>query len=93
MSQKQIRKPLIAAALMGLIAVAETGPFVVRNLLSAFLMFSALFGALGITVLASLLIGEGVARCFQLLAACAASFHLPKQPAVADPVMPGIGRS
>jgi hypothetical protein len=93
MSQKRIRKPFIAAGLMGLIAVAGMGPFVVRNLLAAFLMFCTLFGALGITVLASLLIGKGVVRCFDLLVACATSFHLRQQPSVADSFMPRVSKT
>jgi hypothetical protein len=67
MNQKRIQKPLVAGGVIGLIAIAGTSLFVVRNLLAAFLMFAALFGALGITVLASFLIGEGVTRCFELL--------------------------
>jgi len=93
MNQKPIEKPLLAGGLMGLIAVAGTGLFVVRNLLAAFLMFTALLGTLGITALVSFLICEGVVRCFELLVACAVSFHLRQRPFVADPVMPGIGKS
>jgi hypothetical protein len=70
MSQKRIQKPFIAGGVIGLIAVAGTGLFVVRDLLAAFLLFCVLFGVvlgvLGITVLVSFLLGEGVVRCFDL---------------------------
>ena len=63
MSRKRIQRSLIAAGVIGLIAVAETGPFVVRDLLAAFLLFCALFGVLcgvvGRIVLGSFLLGEG----------------------------------
>jgi hypothetical protein len=94
MSPKQIMKPLIAAGVIGLIAVAGTGLFVVRDLLAAFLLFCVLFGVLGITVLGSFLLGEGVMRCFELYVARAASFRLRRPvPPVAGPLMHGIGKS
>jgi hypothetical protein len=40
----------------------------VRELLAAFLLFCVLLGILGITVLGFFLLGEGGARCFDLLA-------------------------
>jgi hypothetical protein len=71
MSRKRIQKTLIAGALIGMIVVAGTALFVVRDLLAAFLLFcvlfGVLFGALGITVLASFLFGEGVVHSFDLL--------------------------
>jgi hypothetical protein len=83
MSRKRIQKPLIAAGVIGLIAVAGAGLFVVRDLLAAYLLFSVmfclLFAVLGITVLGSFLLGEGVVRCFDLLATSVASFRL-RQP-------------
>jgi hypothetical protein len=98
MSRKRIQKPLIAGGVIGLIAVAGTGPFVVRDLLAAFLLFCALFCVLfcvlGITVLGSFLLGEGVVRCSDLLVTSVASFRLRQPvPSVAGPLTPGIGKS
>jgi hypothetical protein len=67
MSWKRIQNPLIVGGAIGLIAIAGTGHFVVRELLAAFLFFCAFFGLLGITVLGSFLLGEGVMRCLNLL--------------------------
>lgn len=82
-SRKRIQKPLIAGGVIGLIAVVGTGPFVVRDLLAAFVLFCVLFcvifGVLGITVLGFFLLGEGVVRCFDLLVTSVASFRL-RQP-------------
>jgi hypothetical protein len=98
MSRKRIQKPLIAGGIIGLIAVAGTGQFVVRDLLAAFLLFFVLFcvllGVLGLTVLGSFLLGEGVGRCFDLLVTSVASFRLRQPiPSVADPPTRGIGKS
>jgi hypothetical protein len=77
------RKRILAGGLIGLIAVAGTGLFVVRDLLAGFLLFcvlfGVLFGVLGITILGSFLLGEGVVRCFDLLETSVASFRL-RQP-------------
>ena len=98
MSRKRLQKPLIAGGVIGLIAVAGTGPFVVRDLLAAFLLFCVLFcvllGGLGITVLGSFLLGEGVVRCFDLLVTSVDSFGLRQPvPSVAGPLTRGIGKS
>ena len=98
MSRKRIQKPLVAAGVIGLIAVAGTGPFAVRDLLAAFLLFCVFFcvllGVLGLTVLGCFLLGEGVVRCFDLLVTCVASFRLRQPiPSVAGPVTRGIGKS
>jgi hypothetical protein len=90
-------KRILAGGLIGLIAVAGTGLFVVRDLLAAFLvfcvLFGILFGALGITVLASFLFGEGVVRCFDLLVT-SMSFRLRQPiPSVVSPIPHGIGKS
>jgi hypothetical protein len=83
MNQKRIQKPLLAGGIMALLAVAGTGLFVVRDVLAAFLLFCVLLGVLlsvlGISVLVSFLFGEGVVRCFDLLATSVASFRL-RQP-------------
>ena len=79
MSRKRTQKVLIAGCLIGLIAVAGAGPFVVRDLLAAFVMFCVLFGGLGLIVLATFLVGEGVVRCFELFARGAAFFRF-RQP-------------
>jgi hypothetical protein len=98
MSQKRIQKPLIAGGVIGLIAVAGMGQFVVRDLLAAFLFFCVFFcvllGVLGITVLGCFLLGEGVVRCFDLLVTSVASFRL-RQPifSVVSPIPRGIGES
>jgi hypothetical protein len=94
MSWKRIQKLLVAGGLIALIAVAGTELYVVRDLLAAFLIFCTLLGALGITVLVSYLLGEGVVRCFGLLVACAGSFRL-RQPvrSVVGPLAHGIGKS
>jgi hypothetical protein len=60
MSRKRIQKSLITRGAVGLIAIAETGQFIVREVLAAFLLFCVLFGLLGITVLGSVFIGGGV---------------------------------
>ena len=93
-----MQKPLIAGGIIGLIAVAGTGPFVVRDLLAAFLLFCVFFcvllGVLGITVLVSFLLGERVGRCFDLVVASVASFRLRQPlPSVAGPLTRGIGKS
>lgn len=79
MSWKRILTLLVAGGLITLISVAGTELYVVRDLLAAFLMFCTLLGALGITILVSFLVGEGIVRCLGLLVACAASFRL-RQP-------------
>jgi hypothetical protein len=97
MSRKRIQIPLIAGAVIGLIAVVGTGQFVVRDLLAAFILFCAMFcvllGVLGITVLGSFLLGEGFVRCFDLLVTSVASFRL-RQPilSVVRPLTRGIGK-
>jgi hypothetical protein len=98
MSWKRVQKFLAVGGVIGLIAVAGTAPFVVRDLLAAFLLFCALFcvllGVLGIIVLGSFLLGEGVVRCFDLLVTSVASFRL-HQPilSVTRPLTRGIGKS
>jgi hypothetical protein len=98
MSRKRIQIPLIAGAVIGLIAVVGTGQFVVRDLLAAFILFCAMFcvllGVLGIAVLGSFLLGEGVVHCFDLLVTSVASFRL-RQPilSVVRPLTRGIGKS
>jgi hypothetical protein len=98
MSRKRIRKPLLAGGVIGLIAVAGTGPFVVRDLLAAFVLFCVLFcvllGVLGIAVLGSFLLGEGVVRCFDLLVTSLSSFRLRQAiPSVVGPLTRGVGKS
>jgi hypothetical protein len=94
MGWKRIQKPIFVAGAIGLIAIAGTGHFVVRELLAAFLFFCVLFGLLGIGVLGSLFVGEGVARCFNLLVTSVASFRLRQPiPSVADPLTREIGKS
>ncbi len=94
MSRKPIQKILIAGAVIGLIGVTGTEVFVVRDLLAAFLLFCALFGVLGISLLVFLLFGEGVVRCVDLLVTSAASFrvHQPVPSVASPPLTPGIGR-
>jgi hypothetical protein len=91
-------KTLCACAVIGLIVVAGTELFVLRDVLAAFLLFcvlfGVLFGALGITVLASFLFGEGVVRCFDLLVTSMSSFRLRQPiPSVVSPLPHGIGKS
>ena len=98
MSRKRIQKPIIVGSVIGLIAIAGAGQFVVRDLLAAFLLFCVFFcvllGVLGITVLGSFLLGEGVGRCFDLLVTSVASFRLRQPiPSVAGRLMRGIGKS
>ena len=98
MSQKRIQKPLIAGGVIGLIVIAGAGLFVVHDLLAAFFFFCAsfciLFGVLGITVLGCFLLGEGVVRCFDLLATSVASFRLRQPiPSVVSPLPRGNGNS
>ena len=94
MNWKRIQKPLIVGGAIALIAIAGTGHFVVRELLAAFLFFCVLFGLLGISVLGSFLLGEGVVRCFNLLETSVASFRLhPPIPSVAGPLAREIGKS
>ena len=94
MSWKRIREVFVAGALILLVALMGVGPYVVRDLVAAFLIFWSLLGALGIAVLVSFLLGEGVVRCFALLVAGAASFRL-RQPASSAvvPLAHGIGTS
>jgi hypothetical protein len=98
MSRKRIQKPLIAGGVIGLIAVAGMGQFVVRDLLAAFLLFCVFFcvffGVLGITVLGTFLLGEGVVRCFDLLVTSVAPLRLRQpMPSVVGPLTRGIGKS
>jgi len=75
MSPKRVRQLLIASGLMALVAVAGMELYVVRDLVAALFVLCALFGAIGIFVLVSFLLGEGAVRCFALLATSAASFR------------------
>jgi hypothetical protein len=76
-----------------LIAIAETGQFIVREVLAAFLLFCVLFGLLGITVLGFVFIGGGVVRSFDLLATSGASFCLRRPvTSVAGPLKRRIGK-
>jgi hypothetical protein len=59
MSRKRIQKSLVVFAVIGLIVLAGTELFVVRDLLAALLLFCVLLGVLGIAVLASFLFGKG----------------------------------
>ena len=97
MSWKRIQKPLIVCGAIGLIAIAGTVQFVVRELLAAFLLccvlFGVLFAVLGITVLVSFLLGKGVVRCFDLLVTSMSSFRLRQPiPSVVSPLPHGIGK-
>jgi len=98
MSRKRAQKSLVVGGAIGLIGVAGTGAFVVRDVLAAFLLFCVLFGVLcgvvGIIVLGSFLLGEGVVGCFDLLETSVASFRF-RQPllSVVRPLMRGIGKS
>jgi len=94
MSRKRMQKPLIAGGIIGLIAIGATGPFVVRDVLAAFLLFCVLLGVLGITVLGSFLLGEGVVRCFDLFVTSVASLRFRQSIlSVARPLTRGIGKS
>jgi hypothetical protein len=94
MSWKRIQKPLIVGGAIGLIAIAGTVHFVVRELLAAFLFFCVVFGLLGISVLGSFLLGEGIVRCFNLLVTSVAPFRLRQPiPSVAGPLTREIGKS
>ncbi len=94
MYRKRIRNFLIAGVVIGLIAVAGSGLFVVRDLLAAFVLFCVLLGVLGIAALASFLFGEGVVRCFDFLVNSVASFRLRHPlPAVTGPLTGGIVKS
>jgi hypothetical protein len=95
MSRTRTQKVFIAGGLIGLIAVAGTGPFVIRDLLAAFVMFCVLFGGLGLIVLVTFLIGEGVVRCFELFAGGAAfsRFRQPVHSVVGSLSRVGIGQS
>lgn len=68
--------------------------YVVRDLVAAFIIFCILFGALGITILVSFLLGEGIIRCFEELVAVMASFRL-LQPAhsIVRPASHRFGKS
>jgi hypothetical protein len=94
MSRKRTQQLVVAGGLITLIAVAGTQQYVVRDLLAAFLMFCAFLGALGLLVLVSFLLGQGVVRCFGLLVACADSVRLHQPVAsVTGPLAHGIGKS
>jgi hypothetical protein len=90
MSRKRVQESLVVGGMIGLIAFAGTDLFAVRQLLAAYLLFFVLFcvlcGVVGIIVLGSFLLGEGVVRCFDLLVAFVDSFRL-RQPisSVGDP--------
>jgi hypothetical protein len=94
MRRKRLQKSLIAAVLITLIGVAATELYVVRDLLAALVVFCILlFGAIGMTILVSFLLGEGIVRSLDLLFACAVLFGLRKPlPPVAGPVTHGIGK-
>ena len=81
MSWKRTWKLFVAGGLAVMIALGGIEVFFVRDLLAALLMFCTLLVALGMTVLVSFLLGEGVVRGFGLIAARASSFrfrqHLP----------------
>ena len=86
-----MQKPLIVGGAIGLIAIAGTVQFVVRELLAAFLFFcvsfGVLFAVLGITVLVSFLLGKGVVRCLDRLVTSMSSFHLRQPtPSVVSPL-------
>ena len=94
MSRKRTQKPLSAGGVIGLIVVVGTGLFAVREVLAAFLLFCVFFVVLGIAVLGSFLLGEGVVRCFDLLVTSMASFRLRQPiPSVVSPLLHGIGKS
>jgi len=88
-----MHKLLVAGGAIGLIAVAGTGLFVVRDVLAAFLFFCVFFVVAGMAVLGTFLLGEGIERCFSLLVTSAASFHLHQPiPSVGSPLLHGIGK-
>lgn len=68
--------------------------YAVLDLVAAFIIFCILFGTLGIIILVSFLLGEGMVRCFEGLAAVTASFrHLQPARSVVGPVGYKIGKS
>jgi hypothetical protein len=83
MSRKRRHGLLIACGLVAMIAVAGTQLFSVRDMLAAFLLFCVFLVALGIVILASFFVGDGIVRFFDLLVACVASVRLrPPVPSV-----------
>ena len=84
---------LVAVILVTLIVVAATEFYVVRDLLAALLMFCTLLAVLGILVLVSFLLGEGVVRCVALLAASVALFRVHRTVVVVGHLARGIGKS
>ena len=93
MSRTRLGEFLVAGGLIATVAVEGTERYVVRDLLAALLIFCALLGVLGLTILASFLLGEGVIRCFGLLLAWATSvgLHQPAAP-VTGRLTHGIGK-
>ena len=94
MSPQRKQKLLVTGGLTTLLGVMGMQQYVVRDLVAAFIIFCILFGALGITILVSFLLGEGIVRCFEGLVAVTASFRL-LQPArsVVGPVSHRFGKS
>jgi hypothetical protein len=80
MRRKRKLKFLLAGGLITLVGVTGMEQFVVRDLLASFIIFCAFFVALGITILVSFLLGDGVVRCYEVLVSFAASFRR-RQPA------------
>jgi hypothetical protein len=79
MSLKRIQKFLVAIGLATLISVEGMQLYLVRDLLASFVVFCIFFGAVGIAILASFLLGAGIVRCFELVVAYASSLDL-RQP-------------
>ena len=71
-------KLLGAVTLIILIAVPAITLCLDRDLPAAFLMFCIAFGALGMIMLVSFLVGVGIVHCFDLLVDCASSLRRHK---------------
>lgn len=81
-----------------MIAVAGATLFVVRDMLAAFLMFSTLLVALGITILALFFVGDRVVccvdLCLDLLVQYISAFRLRHPvPSIVGPLRSGIDHS
>ena len=77
MSRKRRHGLLIACGLVAMIAVAGTQLFSVRDMLAAFLLFCVFLVPIGIVILASFFVGDGILRFFDLIVAYVASLRLP----------------
>ena len=94
MSRKRIEKFLVAVGLITLIAGEGLQLYVVREMLASFVVFCVFFGAIGISILVSFLLGAGIVRCFELVVAYASSLGLRQPvPSVVGPLARGIGNN